>query len=574
MTAGGDHRAGVGVDPTTLAVLRAALQQVATEMDTTLVRSAFSPVISQMDDRASGLYDAADGATIAQGPQSMPIFVAGMGYAVGRTVGLLRERGRLDGLRDGDVYIFNDPYAGGTHAPDVKLLAPCLVDGELFCWLATSGHWLDIGGSLPGSVVPDATECYEEGLRIPPVLLHRAGRECPDVADLIFGNIRAPQQQRADLEAMLNGLRVGRRRLDELLARYGAGTVRAAIAQLRARAARRMRQIIAELPDGEYPFEDHLDDDGADGGPMLLRLVLRIAGDAMTFDFTGSAGPARGPMNLSRDTTAAAAFIAIKHLFPDLPVNGGALEPITFVIDDDSFLNAVRPAPVGGYLDCASRVITVVLGALGRCVPERVPADWFGTSAVMSLAATGRDGRPVAIPLPAAGGMGALPDDDGLVNAPPPHGTAKYPPVETMERRFPVRFERIELTADSAGDGRHRGGLGNTYQITSLDPSVSISLIGDRARFAPFGVHGGTSARALTVHLDVAGRRRHLDGAKVRHVRLGPGDGVTLRSPGGGGWGDPRHRRPAAVTADLRDGYITVARAQAVYGRRDPSEQE
>ncbi|MDQ7910123.1 hydantoinase B/oxoprolinase family protein [Phytohabitans sp. ZYX-F-186] len=565
--------AGAELDATTLAVLRAALQQVATEMDTTLVRSAFSPVISEMDDRASGLYDAADGATIAQGPESMPIFVSGMGYAVGHTVRLLREGGRMSELRDGDVYIVNDPYAGGTHAPDVKLIAPYFVDGDLFCWLATSGHWLDVGGSLPGSVVPDATECYAEGLRIPPVLLYRAGKACPDVAALIFENIRSPRQQQADLEAMLNALRVGRRRLDVLVARFGAATITAAVTELRARAAGRMREIIAGLPDGEYTFEDHLDDDGAGGGPMLLRLALRIAGDTMTFDFTGSAPPARGPMNLGRDTTAAAAFIAIKHMFPDVPVNGGALEPITFVVGDHTFLNASRPAPVGGYLDCASRVITVVLGALGTCVPDRVPADWFGTSAVMSLAAVGRDGRPVAIPLPAAGGMGALPDDDGLVNAPPPHGTAKYPSVEMMERRFPVRFERIELTPDSAGDGQFRGGLGNTYQITSLDPSVSISLIGDRARFAPFGVYGGTAARTLTVHLDVAGRRERVDGGKVRHVRLGPGDAVTLCSPGGGGWGDPRRRHPAAIAADLGDGYITSARTRAVYDRRDPSDE-
>ncbi|WP_432826174.1 hydantoinase B/oxoprolinase family protein [Dactylosporangium sp. CA-092794] len=559
------------IDPTTLAVLRAALQQVATEMDTTLVRSAFSPVISEMDDRASGLYDAADGATIAQGPESMPIFVAGMQYAVGHTIRLLRERGEPAGLRDGDVYIFNDPYAGGTHAPDVKLLAPYHADGELFCWLATSGHWLDVGGSMPGSVVADATECYAEGLRIPPVLLYRAGQERPDVAALIFANIRSPQNQAADLEAMLNALRVGRRRMDELLARYGAATVRAAIAQLRSRAAGRMREIIAGLPDGEYTFCDHLDDDGAGGGPMRLRLSLRVAGSRMTLDFTGSAPPARGPMNLGRDTTAAAAFIAIKHVFPDVPVNGGALEPFEFVIDEHSFLNATRPAPVGGYLDCASRVITVVLGALGACVPELVPADWFGTSAVMSLAATGRDGAHTAIPLPAAGGMGALPHDDGLVNAPPPHGTAKYPTVEAMERRFPVRFERIELTPDSAGDGEHRGGLGNTYELTSLDPSVTVGLIGDRVTFVPFGVHGGTSAHGLTAWLRRGGRAEPIENGKVRQARLLPGDGVTLCSPGGGGYGDPTRRHPAAVAADVRDGYISAARAEAVYHRRSPA---
>jgi len=558
-------------DHTTVAVVRGSLQQIVGEMDLTLRNSAFSPTIAEMADRACGIYQP-DSGTIAQGSESLPVFVGTMQHALAHTLETLAERGKLEEVQDGDVYVMNDPYHAGTHVQDLKLLAPYFHDGEILCWLATTAHWADMGGSVAGSFVPDATECYPEGLRLPPMRYAQAGEVDQAVVDVIMANVRVPDMQLGDLQAMVNALEIGRERVDALLARHGAETVSACIVELRERSERQMRSYLEEIPDGVYEFEDFLDgEEGAD--PPRIALALTVSGSDVTLDFAGSSPPLAASTNLSWPTTVSGALVAIKHVFPDVPVNAGCFAPFHFELPEDTILNATRPHAVGGYLEVLGRLVTVVLGALGKAIPERVPADWFGTSLMLTL--TGEDwrGGTFVTAMPTAGGMGALSDADGLVNAPTLQGYTRYPNAESFEQRWPLLFRRREMRADSGGDGRRRGAPGTVNEIEAYRKPLRVTVLGDRGRFAPFGVEGGTAASPTEVAFQRNGSRESSPGAtKFQDVRLEPSERVVLSSPGGGGFGPPGERDREAVAADVRGGYVSAERAREVYGFEDGGE--
>ena len=325
------------MDPVTLAILNGRLEQIADEMDATLFRSAFNPIIAEAHDASHGIYDAETGDTLVQGKSGLPIFVGVMAFAVKAVI----EKAARDGdLADGDVYIFNDPYDGGTHLSDFRLIRPLFREGRVYCWLGSVGHWHDVGGNVPGNYNPVATESFQEGMLIPPVKLFRAGVYQQDVVDILQANSRLPGSVFGDLNAQINSLDLGVRRLSALLDEYGDATVQSALDALRARAAKMMRANISELPDGTISAEDWLDNDGIVDEPLKVALDLRIDGERMVMDFSRSSPACRGPVNISRSTTVAACYVALKHVFGEVPANAGVLEPVEFIIDDASLLAA------------------------------------------------------------------------------------------------------------------------------------------------------------------------------------------------------------------------------------------
>ena len=550
-------------DPVTLAVVRGALEQITDEMDLHLIRAALSPIISETNDCAHGLYDAETGETIAQGSYGLPLFLASMQWTVQRVIAHARADG---GFREGDLWFVNDPYISGTHLNDVVLVKPVFVDGELFALFANTGHWMDMGGAVPGGWAPSATEIHQEGLIIPPLKLCEEGRFNTALLRLIQANVRLPGQLEGDLKAMMNVFSVGARGLDNLIARYGVATLRSCIAEILDRSERQMRSYIADIPDGTYSFEDWFDNDGVDDVPLKVALSITVAGDSLRLDFAGTAEKARGPMNISDGTTISMCLVAIKHIFPDVPVNGGAFRPISIAIPEPSILAARYPSPVGGTTDVTQRVVDVVFGALAQAIPELVPAAPFGTTGVLTV--TGkrpRDGGYFVAVYPYPGGYGASAGSDGLVNGTPPSSMARFMSVEMSEHRYPVRFEYLAIRENSGGAGLHRGGCGTAYGIEAL-ADCTVSILGDRVDHAPFGIEGGGPAAANAVQLVI-------DGAEVippmrskaEKLALKAGDRIRLASPGGGGFGDPAARPPAAIEEDLNNGLVTASDASGIY---------
>lgn len=552
------------MDPVTLAVVRGALEQIGDEMDLHLIRAALSPIISETNDCAHGIYDAKTGETIAQGGLGLPMFLANMQFTVQRMIPFVEKAG---GFRPGDVWITNDPYLSGTHLNDVVLISPYFVDGELFALFANTGHWMDMGGGTPGGWVPTAREIHMEGIIIPPTKLVDGGKRNEGVIGMITANVRLPQQLLGDLSAMLNVFGIGRRGLDDLVARYGVPVLTDCIAEMMSRSEAQMRSYISDIPDGTYRVEDFFDNDGVVDAPLKVEMAMTVEGSTLSFDFAGTDGPAVGPMNISDATTRSMCFVALKHIFPDVPVNGGAFRPTRFEIPEGCILSAQYPSAVGGTTEITQRIVDVVFGAFGLAMPDLAPAAPFGTTCVATV--SGRkpqDGSYFVAVYPYPGGYGGSAASDGLVNGTPPSSMAKFMSVEMSEHRYPVRFDHYAIREGSGGAGMHRGGCGSAYGIETLSEAV-VTILGDRVDHQPFGAAGGKPARANSVTLHTGGETWTPPlRSKIEKVPFGAGDRFDLGSPGGGGYGDPLERDPAAVEDDLNDGMIDAQEAREIYG--------
>ena len=552
------------LDPVTLAVLNGRLVQIADEMDATLYRSAFNPIIAEAHDACHGLYHAETGATLVQGTSGLPIFVGAMAFAV---KAVIDKVGRDGGLDPGDTYLFNDPYDGGTHLNDFRLVRPLMRGGRVFAWIASVGHWLDIGGNVPGNYNPKATESFQEGVRIPPVKLIRAGVIQQDIIDILAANSRVPQSNWGDLNGQINALDLGERRLHALLDEYGDETITATLAVLSSRAEALMRANIAALPDGTYSYDDFLDNDGVTDTPLRIALDLTIAGDRMTLDFSRSAPPCDGPLNIARSTAIACCYVALKHIFIDVPANAGCLVPIEFNIPDTTLLAVSAPRPVAGYTETILRVIDVIFGAFAKAAPERAQGSPFATINALSLAGWREQRRRWIMFCFFGGGLGGNPESDGLNHSNNPISTATIPPVEILESLYPVMFTQWALRPDSGGPGRNRGGLGAIYEIEALaEDGADVFLIGERGKYPPFGVNGGGPA-ALNrfIYETDQGEMTPPLVSKVTDIRIRRGQKVRLETPGGGGFGDPATREPARVARDVELGYISRESARRDY---------
>jgi N-methylhydantoinase B len=546
-------------DPVTLAVVRGALEQIGDEMDLHLIHAAISPIISETNDCAHGIFHPVSGETIAQGRYGLPVFLANMQFTVTNLIALVAKEG---GFKPGDMWIVNDPYVSGTHLQDIVLVSPYFADGELFALLASTGHWMDIGGWAP-----KATEIHQEGLIIPPMKLYDAGRLNEQLVKMFTSNVRLPDQIAGDLSAMCNVFNVGRRGLDTLLKRYGREKLADCIREMMDRSEAQMRSYIAEIPDGAYHFEDFFDNDGIVDEPVKLVLTLTKSGSDLHFDFTGTDNATRGPINLALTTTLSSCYVALKHIFPEVPVNGGAFRPTKFNIPDGSLLSVKYPTPVGGYLEVVGRLLDVVFGALALAIPQRTPAASFGTTGVTTVAGRHpRTGRYFVSVFPYPGGYGGHDGGDGLVHGVTPQSMANFMSIEMSEHRYPVRFKHFALREDSGGAGKFRGGCGTTY---SFEPwtDVLVSVLGDRVDHLPFGVAGGKSAAPNEVKYR-SGNQEFIPPLRSKYEKqpLKAGDLVMNSSPGGGGFGDPLERALESVELDLNLGYISRATAERDYG--------
>jgi N-methylhydantoinase B len=552
------------LDPVTLAVIQSGLVQVCNEMDLAFCRSAFSPVISEAMDRSDGIYGR-DGALIAQGDLGLPVFVGTMQFSTEAVIE------RVPKVRPGDVIIVNDPYLGGTHLMDVRFTKPFFYRGELFAWLANTGHWPDTGGAVPGGFSANATEVEQEGLRLPPVKLYKEGRLDAEILAIILSNIRIADQRIGDIKAQAAALTVGEKRLTALLDRYGRALVEDAIAELRARAAQQMRARIAEIPDGVWPGEAFVDSDGVDDQPLRIAMTITKQGDTLHFDMSGSSPPCRGPMNSVLATTKSAIYLAIKHIFPEVPINAGTFEPLQIEDPEGTFLYARYPRPVSGCAaEVSQRIAEAVFNALVPAIPERLFAAPAGTSGNFALGGVDPDsGRGYVLYILSGGGYGGSAQGDGLTNGCSTIGISKSQPVEVLEQRYPVLFEEYSLHEGSGGAGRFRGGFGINYRLRLLRGTARASMVMDHGRFGPKGAQGGADGGVNKVVVLYADGRRYVPPhlSKDQDIRLDAGDVVAVSTPGGGGFGDPAAREARLIEQDVRRGYYTADDAARRFGR-------
>ena len=551
------------LDPVTLAVIHSGLIQVCNEMDQAFVRAAFSPVISEGLDRSDGIYHRDSGELIAQGDLGLPIFVGTMQFGTRHVIERARD------IVPGDMYVVNDPYLGGTHLMDVRFVKPFFYQGELFSWLANTGHWPDTGGAVPGGFSASATEVEQEGLRLPPVKLHKAGVLDEEILSIILSNIRIADQRIGDIKAQAAALTVGERRLTALLDRYGRDTVEHAIVELRARAEQQMRAKIAEIPDGEYHGWSIVDSDGVVDEPLRIDMKITKRDTSLTFDMSGSSPPCQGPMNSVIATTMSSVYLAMKHIFPEVPINAGTYVPLKVIEPRGTFLYAEYPRPVSGCAaEVSQRIAEAVFAALTPAIPDKLFAAPAGTSG--NFAMGGQDpetGRGYVMYLFTGGGYGGSMDGDGISNGCSTIGISKMPPVEIIEQRYPVLFEEFALSEGSGGAGQQRGGFGVRYRIKLRRGTSRASFVMDHGRTGPRGALGGRDGGVNSVVVDRGGELYHPPHlSKDQDVHLAAGDTVTVCTPGGGGFGDPLARDPALVERDVRRGYYTLDQVRERFG--------
>ena len=556
------------LDPVTLAVIQAGLQQVCDEMDLTFSRAAFSPVIAEADDRSDGIYSAVDGALIAQGARGLPVFVGTMQFSTRHILERIAA-GVTAAPEPGDVYIVNDPYLGGTHLMDVRFAMPFYREGSIFCWLSNTGHWPDTGGSVPGGFSASATSAEQEGLRLPPVKLFKRGEMDTEIYQIICCNIRVSEQRIGDVKAQASALLVGAARLAALLDRYGDGVVAEAIAEMRVLAARQMRECIGLIPKGSYTARACIDSDGVVNEPLTIALCITRNGDTLTFDFAGSSLPCIGPMNSVYATTLSSVYLAMRHIFPDVPISAGAFEPLVVTGIDGTFLDAQYPRPVSGCAaEVSQRIAEAVFAALVQALPDKVTASPAGTSGNFGLGGYDPErGRDYVMYQISGGGYGGNADHDGLSNGCSTIGISKAPPVEIMEQNFPVLYRRYALHEGSGGAGQHRGGFGLDYEIELLRGEARASFVMDHGRTGPQGALGGRDGAVNRVEVTRGGIvmvPEHL--SKAQDIALLPGDRVRVRTPGGGGYGDPTKRAPDAVAEDIALGRYSATAAARLFG--------
>ena len=538
-------------DPVTLEVVRHALYAIAEEMSVIVMRSARSPLLKEAGDLSSCLTDA-QGRLIAQG-RDIPMHMGVMGF----TVKALLERVPASRMRDGDVWYLNLPEVGGNHLPDVKAVRPVFHDGRLMAFAVSLAHWADIGGAVPGSYVPSATECYQEGLRIAPIRLFTAAGPEREPIDLILANLRGSAEREGDLFAQFAAGDVASRRLRELFERHGADTAATCFDALHGESETQMRAALLTLPDGVWEGEDWLDDDGVEDRPVRIRVKIDKRGDRATFDFAGTDPQTRGPVNTTYFITCSSVYYAMKALAaPDVPPNEGCYRPLSVIVPRGTVLNCDPDRPVvGGNHETSQRVVDAIFRALAPVVPERVAAGGPTTAGLLIFGARRPDGRWAVLYEVHGGGEGATASKDGAPAVRVHMSNVMNTPVEVIEGEYPLAIEEQALRPGSGGDGTHRGGLGFRRAYRVLEQDVTLTSMLERRVVPPYGLAGGASAAPyrITLNPGTPGERA-VKGKET--VRLTEGDLVLIETCGGGGYGVPADRSSALTARDRLEGYI------------------
>jgi N-methylhydantoinase B len=554
------------IDPITLELIQEGLISIVREMRTIMVRTAYSAMIHEGHDFSCAVLTPA-GELVSASAVDQPTHLSALPWSA-RTV---LEKYRHD-IAPGDLFLHNDPYTGGTHLNDVALIHPVFVKSELLALLGVMAHWQDVGGMVPGSLAGTATEIFQEGVRIPAIRIARQGVILHEVLDLLVANMRAPADRRGDLQAMQGACRIGEGRLRGFLARWGDAMLRSAMAALLDRAEARMRDAIREVPDGEYVYESYLDNSGNSPEPLLLKVRLSVRGDEIHADFSGCSQQVAGPTNVGPAHAGTAVYTMVKaFLDPQGPINGGALRPISITAPEGTLVNAQNPAACGAIGEVRRGVESLVMGALGRALPDKVIGDLKGAANITSIGGRSpQRGDSFVFSEYPAGGTGAFAGWDGnnVMRNFAEGDLSSIQPVEAIEHALPLRVERSTLREDSGGDGAFRGGLGLRREIRLLAPESVLSVLSDKNVIPPYGVRTGYSGapNRFTVIRQGAEIQPSVLPGKVSGFRLVEDDIVVMRTAGGGGYGDPLDRDPRRVLADVRFGYVSSRKAHAVYG--------
>lgn len=557
-------------DPATFEILKNALLKIAEEMRVVLSKTAYSPILKSAGDFSCGLFDA-KGAMVAQGPD-LPIHLGSMPDAVAAVVAAFDAD-----IHEGDVFIHNDPYQGGSHLPDVNVVRPAFHDGHLIGFACLRAHWPDIGSATPGSYGA-VTEIYGEGLRLPPVRLVSKGTLNRDIEAIILANVRTPDERRGDMGAQLAATLRATERLSALAERYGVDTLTDTMAEVMDYSERLMRAMLSDLPDGEGTFHDFLDGDGIpdnpDGSDAPIHIHMKITkkGDRVLVDFEGTDPQTAGPINAPLSVTASGVYCGLKtSIDPNslIPPNSGCWRAIEVTAPKGSLLNCNFPAPVVyANHEISHRLADMVMGALAHFLPDQVMACSQGTSAILTLGGTHpATGQRYVSYETIKGGFGARPNKDGINTICAGISNTMNTPVEVIEMAFPVRLREYSIAPDTGGAGRYRGGCGSR-RIWELLPDADAtgSLCMERMTSPPFGLLGGQAGAAARVTLTTPdGQTRDLPGKGA--FQAPAGSVIDMLTPGSGGMGDAAARAPEAIDADLADGYITPEGARRDYGR-------
>jgi N-methylhydantoinase B len=552
----------LAIDSITADVIGHRFQAATDEMLVTLVKTAFSPNVKERRDCSAASFDVRGELVTLSASAPMHL-----GSLMGM-VGNLLKRYPLETLRPADLFLTNDPYVGGgSHLPDLTVTSPVFADGRVVGFVANTAHHSDIGGKVAGSESADCISIFQEGLRLPPVRLMAGGELCQDILDILFLNSRTPLHRQGDINAQIAANLIGVRRLEEIFARFGGGTVSAAIEALFAHSEARMRAAIARVEDGTYENEDFLDHDGVESRRVRIKVAVTVRGDTLHFDFTGSDPQVAGARNYVMVCTLACVFHAVKVVFdPDLSPNGGFHRPITVTAPEGSIMNCVPPAPVGDRGRTSQVVGDVLMGALAKAVPQRVMAGCGSSQALLFSGFDPRRKEYIVDYDVFAGGAGAQHDRDGMDAVRVHAAMADSTPIEATEHEFPLVVQRCELLQDSGGAGRFRGGLGLRVDVLVWAEQGRLSGRGLRHGLQSPGLFGGRSGASASYTLNPATPGEERLAAVFAERPLAPRTVIRVETPAGAGYGDPFLREPEQVLADVVAGKVSLEGAGRLYG--------
>lgn len=546
------------IDPITLEVIRGALIYTSEEMGIALRNSAYSPNIKERMDHSCAILDGSI-RLVAQA-EHIPVHLGSMRFAVQQA--LERYEG---GLVENDQILLNDPYLSGTHLPDMTLIAPFFCGGALISYVANKAHHSDVGGRVPGSLPGDATELFEEGLIIPPIRLIRKGRMDPDVARFILSNVRTPRISMGDLRAQIAANNLGKRRLQELVDEHGVETLTVAMEELIRYSERRVRGEIRKMPDGVYRGEDWLEDTGIGSSAVPLRIAITIEGSKIKFDYAGTGPQVEGPLNAPLGVTLAGVYYALTCVTdPSIPVNDGCYRPVEVHVPPGSLLNPRRPAPVGGgNVETSQRNVDALFRAFSKVCPERVCAAGQGT--MNNICIGGFAPEPWTFYETVGGGYGGRRGLDGLDGVHVHMTNTMNTPIEAIESAYPLKFVKYELRQDSGGPGEWRGGCGIERGLRLLRGSATLSLLAERHKIPAWGVRGGKPGGLGEFSL-LKPKGKPVKLKSKCTYKMNEGDTLIVKTPGGGGYGNPFKRDPELVLEDVIGGLVSAGCARKDYG--------
>jgi N-methylhydantoinase B len=563
------------LDSVTLTVINNALVNICREMGTAMMRTSYSPIFNEALDFSCVIFTP-EGEMIGQA-EFCPTMIGSAQYAVQWTI----EELGVESFAPGDVVIHNDPYRGQCHMPEHMVLKPVFFGKKLRFFVANIAHVGEIGGMAPGSFAADATEVYQEGLRLPPVKIMRGGEYVQDVWKIILSNHRTPKSSWGDLHAMIGSLSIAEERLVKLLEHYGADVLDQAAKQLLDYSERWMRAEIEEIPDGTYEATDCMEDDGVSDQPVWMRLKLIVSGDEIIADWTASDPQAKGPINATFVVTAAATYSAILHVTNrDIPRNSGCFRPVRIITKPGTIVNVRHPgASVGGNTETHPHIQNMVVAALAQAIPGKTAAAEGATACNFLFGGLHPDTGDYYTNYHFEGcGWGATAEHDGNSVMCPVNGNCRNTPVEVFETKYPFLTMEYAMRPDSGGTGKHRGGLGSSRRLRVTAPEMTVSALLDRTRTQAWGLEGGAGGGSAKLLVKKKGEAQFTtfdkafgtaSATKFTRVVLKEGDEVIIESPGGGGYGPPDERSSEDAENDLRQGYVSTggARKHSPYSR-------